>query len=959
MLNLYAIVYDYSNEKRGNKHYKQQNIMRQIFTNIKAIVTSVVIMAVVAGSVSCAYDDTAVWNEIKKIKKEIVQLRTDLEDVLSIVNGLEKGDLAIRKVVQQSDGSQLITLSNGKTITVYPKGGGLDEVITTTTIDGVRYWAMYNVKGEAQAIYVDGRMIPVADLAPETRVNDNGGIEVSFDGGNTWVLTGYTESITDTIISNVEVVYSDWQTDADGNPLGLYCVVTFSDGSTMKVGMQNGKLVLAADSMFVSYGNTGEIYIDVQDAVDYIIQTPDGWGFETDFNAKKERMILTVTAPTFEDIAAGKASSSDIVKLMFVFNNGSSAIARLRVTTNPAQVVFASEGLYIEVGYGVDYIVGALISKSAYESNLATYLTYANEHVNGTTHTEIHDFAFMETTELYVPYSELGITPKGGSEYYFWYAAPNTAEDSTLYIEMKDICAVHYKHVAPSLKNTQPGFFDLEATFSVAGYDEDHDYMLGLCPVAEFDAEAIAAYYTEYPETFYAAFSTESYRGGIAAFVDSGMQLDPGSEYVLWYLSESALPDVLVDNVYSWTFSTKAFQTGGSIATTVSNVVVEYTSVSMTLDSSNHIAMYYNLMPSYMATGYTTDAAIIKMLTTEGGKTYTTEPVNVEFTNAAPGTNLTLFAVAVDANGKYGKILKKEYTTKDFVYNDLALTAELIDYKIDNTRIYVACEGAEKYVFVCAQTNSEEWKSVYGGSKAKAGEFMIEMEGDSRICDTSTEEYALVDNHICLSNLEANVEYALVVMAVDAEGGYSQPQAIYFEPIANIGNVVKRTDENWEVGKPSIKVLEYDHNPNLFTMFSWEFIPGPHTRAYVATLWPSNFVNDEIGTNVNTVEKLIVEIISSCDTGTMSEAGISAEWQESGIYVREWTEWEDLDGDGYLEVVDKSEEREGAYHFFPYGKEDNSFIYVTWVGEDGNFHEPFAINPKNSKEVDIWTGAAL
>ena len=934
--------------------------MRKIFTNFKVMMTSVVVMAIAASSVSCMYDDTAVWKEINTIKKEVQQLRSDLDNVLGIVNGLQTGDLAIRKVEQKGDGSQVITLSNGKQITIYPKGGGLVDVVTTIMVDGVRYWAMYDVNGEPQAIFVGGNMVPVADLAPMTQVNDNGGIEVSFDGGNTWVLTGYTESITDTIISNVEVVYSDWQTDADGNPLGLYCIVTFTDGTTMRVGMQNGKLVLASDAMFVSYGNTGVFYVEIQDAVDYIIQAPEGWACEAELKAKQERMTLTVTAPTLEDINAGKADSSAIVKLMVVFNNGSSAIASLRVSTNPATVKFSKEGLHIQVGYGANYLVGGLVSKSSFENNFATYLTYANEHINGTTHSEIHDFSFMEEDNLYLEYTDLLSKITNGNEYYFWYAAPNTAEDGTLYIEEKDVCSILYKHVAPELKVSKSGFFDFTVNFKVAGYDENHDYMLGLCPVNDFNAQEIVAYYADYPEEFYATFSTAEYKGELVSFVDPyGAQLDPATEYVLWYINESALPNIIESDVYSWNLTTSAFAEGGSVETNVSDVVIEYTSVSMTLNSEGHIAMYYNLMPSYMATAYANDQAIIKMLTTEGGKTYSSEAVEVEFTGAEADTQLTLFAVAVDANGKYGKVLKQEYTTKGFVYNDLSLATELLDYKIDNTRISVACEGAEKFVYVYAQTNSDEWKKIYGGSKKKAGEYMIEFEGNSRICDTSNEKYALVDGCICLSNLEMGVEYAVVIMAVDAEGGYSSPQAVYFEPIANIGDVVRRTDENWEVGKPSIKILEYDHNPHLFTMFSWEFIPGPHTRAYVAALWPSNFVNDEIGTNINTPEKLIAEIISSCDTGTMSEAGISAEWQESGIYVREWTEWEDTDGDGYCEVVYKSEEREGAFHFFPYGKEDYSFIYITWVGEDGNFHEPFAINPKNSKEVDIWTGNAL
>ena len=118
-------------------------------------------------------------------------------------------------------------------------------------------------------------------------------------------------------------------------------------------------------------------------------------------------------------------------------------------------------------------------------------------------------------------------------------------------------------------------------------------------------------------------------------------------------------------------------------------------------------------------------------------------------------------------------------------------------------------------------------------------------------------------------------------------------------------------------------------------------------------------MNDELGTNINTVEKLIADLISSCDTGTMSEQGISAEWQESGIYIREWLEWADDDGDGYLDEVLRTEEREGAFHFYPYGDEGQTYIYTTWVGEDGNFHEPFAIDPKTGAEVDIWTGNPL
>lgn len=119
-------------------------------------------------------------------------------------------------------------------------------------------------------------------------------------------------------------------------------------------------------------------------------------------------------------------------------------------------------------------------------------------------------------------------------------------------------------------------------------------------------------------------------------------------------------------------------------------------------------------------------------------------------------------------------------------------------------------------------------------------------------------------------------------------------------------------------------------------------------------MFRTNLINEELGTNIDTVEKLIAEIITSCDTGGMSEQGKSFEWQESGEYYREWKEWVDTDDDGYLEEIIKSEVLDGGYHFYPYGSSEITFIYTTWVGEDGNFHEPFAIDAITGEEVSLW-----
>jgi hypothetical protein len=66
---------------------------------------------------------------------------------------------------------------------------------------------------------------------------------------------------------------------------------------------------------------------------------------------------------------------------------------------------------------------------------------------------------------------------------------------------------------------------------------------------------------------------------------------------------------------------------------------------------------------------------------------------------------------------------------------------------------------------------------------------------------------------------------------------------------------------------------------------------------------------------------------------------------------------EDLNNDGRIEEHEWIEHREeglpGVDNFFFYGTKNEHLIYVTWVGEDGNFHEPFAWDPSNNVEVEL------
>ena len=919
--------------------------------NIKSVVTLMATTALVAfSSVSCQYDDSAIWNEIETIKQELADLRLQLETELNAIKDLVNGQVTIKEINQQNDGSKVVALSDGSKITIYPKGSGVPaNIITVVTEGDVMYWAMYDGLGNANPILVGGQKVPVADVAPQTQIVD-GAIEVSFDGGNTWVKTGYTESVADSIITDIEVVYSDWQTDAKGNPVALYCKITMADGSIVKVGMQNGKLVLPFDSMFVPYGSDMPFYLDVSDVADFINTNPRGWECDVEHNAKRGSMSLCFYAPTYEQVQAGEAVAEGVAKLMVVFNNGSSAIASIKLSTSPAQVFFTYEGVHVEVGYGTDYLLCGIIGAKSF--NLDNYVTNCNKVLaDGSTISGIYQASFMETQSIYIPYSELrSAALQAGTEYTFWYVAPRSREDGSLYVDANEFVVETYKHSSASFTTTATSFFDVDVKFDVKGSE---GYMLGFEKAETFDAAAIATYYTDNYDYLNATREDVNYTGSFLELVGSSEKLDNGTEYVIYYIAKNKSRVILEENVLNWSFTTADFTEGGSLDVVIEGEpVVEYKDIYLNLNSTGeHIMLIYSAMPSYMATAYPDDTYIVNMLLSEGVRTVTGEAVEAHYKGTEPGEAVTLFAVAIDKDGKIGKPLKKEFKTKDFEYNDLAVTLTLLDYKVDNTLINVACEGSSHFKYIYCSLDNSDWKDVYGGTAKKAGEYIIMFPDASNVYDT--EKVALsAEGNIMLNGLNVDTEYVLVCVAVDENGVVSKPATCYFEPIANIGNMVKRTDANWADGKPEI--ILGDTAEVEFFNFSWYTVPQKGWVAYSMVDHPDNLVSDYFGTNVNTPEKLIAHIVAGCDNG-QRDCGHKCEWAENYTYT--WSEMEDLNGDGRIDFDEWVEHTKtdlpGVYNSYFYGTKNEHRIYITWVGEDGNFHEPFVFNPTTGEEEEL------
>ena len=943
--------------------------MKHFFINLKSLVGGLVVMTMMTTSiVSCTspYDDSELRNEIEELKGDLAALKQSIESELAALKSLIDGKITVTDVTKKSDGSTVITLSDKTTFTIYPESAGVPEhLITVVEEDGVLYWAMYDKTGTAVAIEVDGKRVAVSEVFPEMRVENNV-IEVSFDGGKTWKATGYEQSVADTMIEAVEVVYSSWQRDDDGNPVALYCVITLSGGVEVKVGM-NSRLILTTDSIYVPAGTDGSLTAKAEGVVDYLTTTPEGWSFDVAYEAKSSELTLAFASPSSAAINSGAAVANGIAKLMVVFDNGLSAIASIEVSTAPVNMdveySYFMDVITLSAESGVSSLYCGLVAKANFDA--AALAELSMKYAADKTTAGVCEVLFDKSRSVELEASTLSAEPlSAATEYLFWYAIP-TVKDGKVVVEADSVQSEDYKYCAVSFEVLSTTFSDAEIEFSVAG---SNGYIIGWSPAEDFKVSNCLDYY-EQNKNILTLLSDNSYKGSfLKLFAPATASLSHNTTYVAWFLECGGDIEVSKEHLQTWRFTTRDFTTGGELEVVASDENVGYNDIDVKLSTEGHIYMYYKYIPSYEMSAYANDEAIMKMLLKEGDKRSTTESVIARCADVDEGDTITLVAAAVDTEGKIGKLFKKEYTTRVVEYNNLTVAAELSGSpSIKSAKFKVEAAGADHFIYIYAAAESGAWKSTYGGSVAKAGEYLVKNSTNSNVYNTSKSEYALKDGVIEItSSLESGKEHFFVVAAVDANGGVSRPKEVIFSPTMDLGDVVTRDEANWDFGYPKVEILDKSDHPQLGLSFTWTCDIQEGTTLYSAALFPSNFVGsfelsngNTVERNIDTPEELIEYIISECDTLTMSEAGKSWIWSPDGKYYRAYKK-EVFAEDG-MHVIGY----EIAYNefsiptmFYPYGSNGESFIYTFWIDKNGNFHEPFAVDPMTGKEVDIWTGKA-
>lgn len=708
------------------------------------------IIAVCALVTSCAKYDEAI-GDLQKRVEALEQLTGEVQTLKDLV----AGQLFVSSCVEE-DGEYTIILSDGTVVNTH--AGMTDKPVITVISENDRtYWAYYQ-DGQVQPLLYNGKKVEVTAVTPALKFNDEGKLEISVDGGRTWVVS--EGKISAGLFSDVVV---------DDNEL----VLVMADGFTeFRIPME-----VEAQTVFMSFSGkqffankeTKTIAVEMIGIKSYTVtEKPEGWKVSlTDGQ-------MTVTAP-----ASGVGETSGYIKMIGVGEQ--TAIAQLYVTIGKAPCLLAVDqtGLVTITPNPQSFFYGACLIDEFDAKTVASELS-------GVFNPQLTRHPFS-TKKLSVPLSDLVEEVVEGETYIVW-ALPATGEAcSAVDLMYEAITSIGVSHEISNVT-----FEDARIGVSVKGTDTYYlvplENELTLENVIGDLNGAYAATYDRYKH-----FS--SYRGLLSELVENPMA---GQTYKLLVLPEK-LGQLRKDDAETIEVKLNDYVKGGSSTVALAAASSEYKSLSATVSATDayKVIMAVVSASDYASMGYAADDALVNYLLGQAAKKYTEQFVYTA-QNLESGSAYWIVAVALDRNGFVGTPARLEVSTKAVVYSTTAtLSIAALDASMNSATITLASTGSlAKVRYMClSDAAGGFWYGKFVEDDAAAYEALI-------YGATEFTESTNVAEPVTFTDLEFGTNYLFCAIGYDQEGNITNMVRQTFAP--TVGQVVAFSDERWKDLAPQI-----------------------------------------------------------------------------------------------------------------------------------------------------------
>ncbi len=761
-------------------------------------------------SVSCTdiepYDDTEIREQIDLIINKLYELEQKMNDELAALKALLDGKLLISDVSTDTQtGITTITLSDGKELQLLPKTD-LASMVTYITSAGVDYWAYIDKDGKKQYFLDEnGESIPVKAEIPEiiTRDGENflviGGVEYPLSGNS--VFSDY-ELVKDELTGEVYAV-----TFTFGE--GMSFTVTVDGAAGFMFVKKEGWSQVAISEQFIPNGATAQVYYQAFGVVDYVLQIPDGWRVKETEDALNGKGF-SITSPSAELVESGIAAGEGELKVVAVLQGGRAMVAKINLTSEPFKefgVTFGKANIKMNNGL-IKFVYGVCLSSSF---DKAAVFAKALEVMDPNVFTYPAGYGYADMDIVDMPVSEImqaELVP--GNSYTLW-ALPALYDDANgeFYIQQNTFMTSEFNYSSVKMDVTQQSSRDANVSIEVDGAES---YYFGVVPKDWFLADDIARWVNE---PGYLTPKTELIYNG-SAFELAGETAESGTEYVAWLVVAVEGKTYTAADVFTCEFKTQDLQPGSAVKV-VADVVETSLDVAAHLTAEGAEMIYYAFLKDAEAKKYADDAARAAYLFENGWYMDASFGVDVNASSfdikMKPEMKIVLMALATDSEGKYSEVLYQECTTRPLEYNDLNVAVNLALNTPEEVKLNVSVTGGETvdYLYWIGKTSANTWKSpnYLGGNAANAQKYMyLNANSNPEFAETAA-KYPVVDGVISMTDLTPGTEYAIVIMAEDAAGLYSQATELKFTPLAkNIGTIVLESDPKWDAAKPTVEWIE-------------------------------------------------------------------------------------------------------------------------------------------------------
>ena len=824
--------------------------MKNFYAIFKSVFSTLVVASMLFVSCHEPYDDTAIRQEIADLYNKVNALESKLDNEVTALKALIDSKTVVASATKSNDGSWEILLTSGEKITVYPEYQPTAEVnngcITVVKEGDAYYWAQI-VDGAAVAITdAAGNKIAVAHNAvPEVRVNPTtNDVEVSVDGGNTWIVIEKGQQESGCIFIGVE----DGATSIDFY-LASGEIISVPKAETIDFGVQAGKT-------FVAPGESAEVKLTANGIEDLtVIAKPEGW--KATINGK----TLTVTAPSQEKIEAGEAEQSGTIKI-HASADGKCVVGKLPVSASNQKVVLKIEGDNLKITNNVidqwgeaNALFYGILPQS--EFNAAAIAQGMNDYSTMYDYTYDSE-AVVSLKELY-NYLVLGAWDPStyeeipaGQSYVVWAISqgPGSYMNPYVYTEA-DVMFTIFTPSFLSVEATKVAFNDVVITAQGGGHA---GYVAGVIGGGS-EAEALEQLENSfgYWQVGWGAFGEEmdtlNFSGSITTFPGAYFEaVYPNTTYLFYVLplvEGQAEGDYQFSDIKTYAYTTPNIEAGGSATLSFAEVAKDYTKIEVDINGSDNTALIYSIFAEdWELADYKTDEELLNYII-EYNTAYNTMAVGQNTTayisSLAPGTTAYVCAFAVDSEGKYGQLYKQEYKTNELTYNEtlkvlIDETACKVDVSTASIKISTTGGTAVSYRYMATEKSGYYWK---GESDA---------EGKLALMNYPTEEIDaadLVDGCINLTELETNTEYAFAVLAIDENGNASRASYYYFTPKLPEYPIVRVGAEGYDAMKPTYSYnVEWNGDYGCFNV-SVNVTPAAGTVKYWIAIPDSDVLSAE------------------------------------------------------------------------------------------------------------------